>query len=155
MFTGWGVRTLSSRMAAYNPISYHNGSIWPHDTAIIAAGLAAYGFRQEASRLIRGVLEAAAHFPDHRLPELFAGFSREEDDFPVEYPQANAPQAWAAGAVIMMTQTWLGINLSGDRLRTRPLPESPSIDWQDVPFRECLARLTGGRSSAGPIRQIA
>lgn len=160
MFTGWGVRTLSSNMAAYNPISYHNGSIWPHDNAIVAAGLAAYGFREEASRVIRGVLEAAAHFPDHRLPELFAGFPRGDDDFPVEYPQANAPQAWAAGAVIMMAQTWLGVTLAGDRLRTRPLPGSPAIDWRDVPFRDGRTRLTGGgrTSAAGSmaaVRQIA
>jgi glycogen debranching enzyme len=122
----------------------------------VAAGLAAYGFRDEASRIIRAVLEAGAHFPDHRLPELFAGFSRGSDDFPVEYPQANAPQAWAAGAVIMMAQTWLGVALSGERLRTRPLPGSPSIDWRDVPFREALIRLNGGgRSNSTGVKRIA
>src|SRR5438067_2860040 len=109
LFSGWGVRTLSAEMAAYNPVSYHNGSVWPHDNALIAAGLARYGHAREASRIIRAQFEAASHFPDHRLPELFAGFPRREDHFLVNYLHANAPQAWAAGAVILMLQTWPGL----------------------------------------------
>ncbi|MDP2728511.1 MAG: glycogen debranching N-terminal domain-containing protein [Dehalococcoidia bacterium] len=109
MFSGWGVRTLSSKMRAYNPISYHNGSVWPHDCSIVAAGLIRYGFIEEAEQLIRGVLEASRYFPQHRLPELFAGYPRQKGSFPVHYPDANSPQAWAAGAVVLMTQLlfWL------------------------------------------------
>jgi glycogen debranching enzyme len=134
MFSGWGVRTLSSAMARYNPISYHNGSIWPHDNAIIAAGLVSYGHRSEASRIIRGLFDAVGLFPHFRLPELFAGLARSGTDFPVEYPQANAPQAWAAGAIIMMAQTWLGLTRTGGGLRGRPLPGAPAASWRDLPY---------------------
>ena len=89
MYSGWGVRTLSTKMARYNPISYHNGSVWPHDNAIIAAGVAGHGFKHEASRVIRGLFDAVGLFPLYRLPELFAGLLV-DGDFPVEYPQANA-----------------------------------------------------------------
>jgi glycogen debranching enzyme len=134
MFSGWGVRTLSSAMARYNPISYHNGSIWPHDNAIIAAGLVRYGHKSEASRIIRGLFDAVGLFPHFRLPELFAGLARVETDFPVEYPQANAPQAWAAGAIIMMAQTWLGLTRTSGGLRGRPLPGAPAASWRDLPY---------------------
>ena len=95
MFTGWGVRTLHSEMAAYNPVSYHNGSVWPHDSAICAAGLMRYGFVDESHAITLGLLDAAAAFGG-RLPELFCGFSREAFPQPVPYPDACAPQAWAA-----------------------------------------------------------
>jgi glycogen debranching enzyme len=147
MFSGWGIRTLSSRMAAYNPISYHNGSVWPHDNSIIAAGLSSYGFKTEASRVIRGIMDAAGHFPRYRLPELFAGCPRMETDFPVEYPQANAPQAWAAGTIIMMAQTWLGLTRSGAGLKTRPLPGAPAMTWFNVPYQGRAVTVgTSGRS---------
>ena len=82
LFSGWGIRTLATGMAAYNPLSYHNGSVWPHDNALIAAGLARYGFSREASRLIRAQLDAAQHFESARIPELFAGVPRHADEPP-------------------------------------------------------------------------
>jgi glycogen debranching enzyme len=101
MFSGWGVRTLASDMGAYNPASYHNGSVWPHDNAIIAAGLMRYGLVDEAQRIATALLEAA-DFSGGRLPELFCGFSREQVAEPVPYPTACSPQAWAATTPIML-----------------------------------------------------
>ena len=101
MFSGWGVRTLASDMGAYNPASYHNGSVWPHDNAIIAAGLLRYGFVEEAQRIATALLDAA-EYTDGRLPELFCGFSRDEIAAPVPYPTACAPQAWAATTPIQL-----------------------------------------------------
>ncbi|MDQ1594915.1 MAG: hypothetical protein QOH40_1471, partial [Arthrobacter pascens] len=101
MFSGWGVRTLASDMGAYNPASYHNGSVWPHDNAIIAAGLLRYGFVEEAQRIAAALLEAA-DYSDGRLPELFCGFSRDQVPQPVPYPTACSPQAWAATTPIML-----------------------------------------------------
>ena len=101
MFSGWGVRTLASDMGAYNPASYHNGSVWPHDNAIIATGLLRYGFVAEAQRIATALLEAA-EYSDGRLPELFCGFSRDEFAAPVPYPTACSPQAWAATTPILL-----------------------------------------------------
>ncbi|GGH91821.1 hypothetical protein GCM10007170_08890 [Arthrobacter liuii] len=101
MFSGWGVRTLGADMGAYNPASYHNGSVWPHDNAIIAAGLLRYGFVEEAQRISTALLEAAG-YSNGRLPELFCGFSREQVTEPVPYPTACSPQAWAATTPIML-----------------------------------------------------
>ena len=101
MFSGWGVRTLASDMGAYNPASYHNGSVWPHDNAIIAAGLMRYGFVKEAQRIANALFEAA-DYSDGRLPELFGGFSRDQVPEPVPYPTACSPQAWAATTPIML-----------------------------------------------------
>ncbi|GAA1790935.1 glycogen debranching N-terminal domain-containing protein [Pseudarthrobacter sulfonivorans] len=101
MFSGWGVRTLASDMGAYNPASYHNGSVWPHDNAIIAAGLMRYGFVEEAQRIATALFEAA-DYTNGRLPELFCGFSRDQVAEPVPYPTACSPQAWAATAPIML-----------------------------------------------------
>jgi glycogen debranching enzyme len=107
MFSGWGVRTLASNMGAYNPVSYHNGSVWPHDNAIIVAGLLRYGFNVEAQRIASALLEAA-EYSEGRLPELFCGFSREEFDEPVPYPTACSPQAWAATSPIMLVKSLMG-----------------------------------------------
>ncbi|MGO4584002.1 glycogen debranching N-terminal domain-containing protein [Arthrobacter sp. 2RAF6] len=104
MFSGWGVRTLATDMGAYHPASYHNGSVWPHDNAIIQVGLMRYGFVAEAQRISTALLEAA-EFSDGRLPELFCGFSREDFTEPVAYPTACSPQAWAATAPIMLVTT--------------------------------------------------
>jgi glycogen debranching enzyme len=112
--TGWGLRTLARGEARYNPMSYHNGSVWPHDTALCAAGLARYGRRDGAVRLLRGAFEAAVHF-DMRLPELFCGFSRVQGAPPVAYPVACLPQAWAAGSSFMLLQACLGIEIDGLR----------------------------------------
>jgi glycogen debranching enzyme len=106
MFSGWGVRTLSSEMGAYDPVSYHNGSVWPHDNALIVAGLVRYGFVQEAQRVTEGLFEAARHFGG-RLPELFCGFDRDEYPEPVPYPTSCSPQAWAAAAPVHLIRTLL------------------------------------------------
>jgi len=106
MFTGFGVRTLSADMGAYNPVSYHNGSVWPHDNAIIASGLMRYGFVEEAQRVALGLFDAA-RMMDGRLPELFSGFDRAEFSPPVPYPTSCSPQAWAAAAPLYLLRTLL------------------------------------------------
>jgi glycogen debranching enzyme len=106
MFTGWGVRTLASSMAAYNPMSYHNGSVWPHDNALIAAGLMRYGYVEHAQRIATSLIDAAAFFGG-RLPELFCGFDRTEFDAPIPYPTSCSPQAWAAASPLLLLRTLL------------------------------------------------
>jgi glycogen debranching enzyme len=115
MFSGWGIRTMSATAAAYNPMSYHNGSVWPHDTALIAAGLYRSGFVEPADRVAAALFDAASHSRDLRLPELFGGFSRRAAGGPVAYPTACAPQAWAAGAPFLILQAMLGISARADR----------------------------------------
>jgi glycogen debranching enzyme len=114
LWSGWGVRTMSSADAAYNPLSYHNGTVWPHDNSLVAAGLARYGRRQEAYRIVQRMYEAAGHF-GWELPEVFAGLARAETPFPIPYPTASRPQAWAAGTPILLLQLLLG--LRPDRAR--------------------------------------
>lgn len=111
-FSGWGIRTLAVGEARYNPMSYHNGSVWPHDSAICAAGLARYGQREASVRLLRSAFEAAVAF-DMRLPELFCGFPRVPGGSPVAYPVACLPQAWAAGSAFMSLQACLGLRIDG------------------------------------------
>ena len=108
-FSGWGVRTVATTEARYNPMSYHNGSIWPHDNAMIAAGFARYGFRREAARIFHGINAASTYIDLRRLPELFCGFSRRRNQGPTFYPVACAPQAWAAAAPISLLQSCLGM----------------------------------------------
>ena len=109
MFSGFGVRTLADSMIGYNPVSYHNGSVWPHDNAIIAAGLMRYGFVDEAHRVIVACLDAAAG-QGHRLPELYGGLSRSEVRFPVPYPSSCSPQAWAAASPLLFLRTILRLD---------------------------------------------
>jgi glycogen debranching enzyme len=111
-FSGWGIRTLAQGETHYNPMSYHNGSVWPHDSALCATGIAAYGERSAATRLLRGAFESAVYF-DMRLPELFCGFARTPGSAPVAYPVACLPQAWAAGSSFMLVQACLGIEIDG------------------------------------------
>lgn len=110
MWSGWGIRTLSEKCPAFNPFSYQNGSIWPHDNGIIAMGCKRYGFSQEAARIARGISEAASYFVFHRLPELYAGTARKPGAFPVQYLGANVPQAWAAGSVFHLLRAILGLD---------------------------------------------
>jgi glycogen debranching enzyme len=119
MATGWGIRTLASDMGAYDPLSYHNGSVWPHDTAICVAGLARYGHLEAAHGVVLGLLDAAGGFGG-RIPELFAGFPRDDFPVPVPYPAACAPQAWAAAAPVLLLRTLLGLEPSPEGLRCRP-----------------------------------
>jgi glycogen debranching enzyme len=125
MFTGWGVRTLAQSHPAYNPVGYHTGSVWPHDSALIAFGLRRYGFDEDFTQIFEGLLEAASRFDDYRLPELFAGFARAEFDEPVPYPVACQPQAWAAGSIPFLLK-W-GLGLSPDALERRLAIVRPSL----------------------------
>ena len=122
MWSGWGIRTLSARHPAYNPFSYQRGSVWPHDNAIIASGFRRYGLDEEAARVARAIFDAAERFQSRRLPELFAGLARDASGFPIQYLGANVPQAWAAGAVIQLLDTLLGLDPDGANqlLRLRP-----------------------------------
>lgn len=115
MWSGWGIRTLSSNNPAYNPFSYQSGSVWPHDNGIIAMGFRNYGFVKEAAMVARDISEAASYFAFHRLPELYAGTSREPGAFPVQYLGANVPQAWAAGSVFHLLRAILGLNANGHK----------------------------------------
>jgi glycogen debranching enzyme len=119
MFSGWGIRTLAEGQDVYNPIEYHNGTVWPHDTALIAAGLARYGRRQDANRLAIALLEAAGHFA-YRLPEAFAGYPRAQTQVPVEYPSACSPQAWASAAPLLLLRVMLGLEPTANGLVVRP-----------------------------------
>jgi glycogen debranching enzyme len=135
MFSGWGIRTLSSRAVAYNPMSYHLGSVWPHDNALIAAGFRRYGHDEPALRVFDAVFDAATRFRHYRLPELFAGYPRtESEQEPVRYPVACSPQAWAAGALPYALWNLLGLRADapGGLLRVlRPrLPEW--LEWVEL-----------------------
>lgn len=130
LFSGWGVRTVDAEASLYNPMSYHNGTVWPHDCSIVAAGLARYGNTQAAARILSGLFEAACRFPDFRLPELFCGFPRHADEGPVAYPSACTPQAWASGAVFLLMQASLGIDIDAKAgVVTAAKPVLP--DWLD------------------------
>lgn len=123
LWCGWGIRTLSSLNPAYNPISYQLGSVWPHDNTAIAIGLKRYGYHTEANRIAEGIFAAASYFEAGRMPELFAGIERQPNGFPVPYPDANIPQAWAAGSIVLLIRTMLGLqaNASQQQLIVQPL----------------------------------
>ncbi len=131
--TGWGVRTLAAGQARFNPMAYHNGSVWPHDNALCARGLARYGRKSSAVRLLQALFEAAVNF-DMRLPELFCGFPRRRGEPPTAYPVACLPQAWAAGSPFMMLEACLGVTIDAARSEVRiaqpMLPEG--IDWLEI-----------------------
>jgi glycogen debranching enzyme len=115
MFSGWGIRTFAADQPGYNPIGYHTGTVWPHDTSLIAAGFKRYGFDDASNRLVSQMMQAAQSFADYRLPELFCGFDRSDAASPVPYPVACSPQAWAAGASFLFLQTMLGLRAHADR----------------------------------------
>ncbi|WP_374711594.1 amylo-alpha-1,6-glucosidase [Symbiobacterium terraclitae] len=121
MFSGWGIRTLSAAEPTYSPMSYHNGSVWPHDNSLCVLGLKRYGFDREANQVITGLVDAASHFAHYRLPELFCGYSRDVG-VPVDYPVACSPQAWAAAAPVALMQAILGLDpdAGAGLLRLRP-----------------------------------
>ena len=132
-FSGWGVRTVAARQARYNPLSYHNGSIWPHDNSLIASGLAKYECKDLAGRILLGLLDASRWADIHRLPELFCGLDRRAGEGPTLYPVACSPQAWAAGAAFLLVQACLGVSIQGASNRIvfdRPyLPEGIPLLW--------------------------
>ncbi|MFL9458261.1 glycogen debranching N-terminal domain-containing protein [Tolypothrix bouteillei VB521301_2] len=125
MWCGWGVRTLSAKNQAYNPISYQRGSVWPHDNSIIAAGLKRYGYHKEANRIAEGIFAAASYFQAGRMPELFAGIERRDDNFPVPYPGANIPQAWAAGSIFLLIRSILGLEADATQQKLKVQPYLP------------------------------
>lgn len=134
MFNGWGVRTLSSDAVGYSPIGYHVGTVWPHDNSMILHGLRRYGFDREAAAVFSGMTEAARDFELNRLPELFAGFSRDDYEVPVHYPLANKPQAWAAGTIPSMMTSMLGLTPEAGAGRLRVIrPVLPDfIAWVEL-----------------------
>lgn len=138
MYTGWGLRTLSSRYPTYNPMSYHNGSVWPHDSAIAAQGMARYGFREEANEVVSGLVEAGRRFPNARLPELFCGFQRDLrfSSRPADYLVSCIPQAWSAGMIFLNLRTLLGMepDLASQHLRLDPAlpPWLERVDVRDL-----------------------
>lgn len=155
MFTGWGVRTLSARERRYNPMSYHNGSVWPHDNALIAAGLARFKKHRHAIWILDGLLQAAANFKTGSLPELFCGFPRDERLGPVPYPVACHPQAWSAASVFMIVQAILGIEVKGfERKLVINSPTMPDwLDWlkiENLKVGDGAVSLIVRRAAEGP-----
>jgi glycogen debranching enzyme len=136
LFSGWGVRTMADSEGGYNPIRYHTGTVWPHDNAFIVAGLARYGYRAEAAQIAEAVLEAATYF-DYRLPEVFAGYRRGRTSFPVEYPTASSPQAWATGTPLLLLRVLLGLEpADGELASNAVLPDKiERLELRDVPGR--------------------
>lgn len=133
-FAGWGVRTVACREPRYNPMSYHNGSIWPHDNALVAAGLSRFGCMEGTERITSALLDLSQSVDLHRLPELICGFHRRAEERPTLYPVACAPQAWAAGAVYMLLQACLGLRIdaSGPRVTLTRAVLPPSVDWLEL-----------------------
>jgi glycogen debranching enzyme len=112
-FSGWGIRTIPTSERRYNPVAYHNGSVWPHDNALVAYGFARYRFGNYALKIFQSQFEAALHFDSNRIPELFCGFPREPGEEPVVYPVACAPQAWSAASIFLLLQSCLGLEIDG------------------------------------------
>jgi glycogen debranching enzyme len=155
-FSGWGVRTVASHESRYNPLSYHNGSVWPHDNSIIAAGMAKYGFREFAGHILMSLLDVSSAVELHRLPELFCGVDRRPGQGPTLYPVACSPQAWAAAAVFMLLQACLGISIDArKKLLTfdRPyLPQGiPQLSIRNWRLGNAAIHIHLERGS-GPVR---
>ena len=156
LFAGWGVRTMAISEAAYNPLSYHNGSVWPHDNSLIIAGLARYGFTREAALVAAGLIDALAYYPDPRLPELFAGYDRADSGFPVEYPTACSPQAWASGAIFLLVASALGCDPSVPSLTGTPLlPDGiTTLRAEGLWFKGQRMALEAERTPAGVLTRL-
>ena len=136
LFSGWGVRTLATGCARYNPLGYHVGTVWPFDNSIIAWGLWRYGFRREAATICQAMLDATNYF-NGRLPEAFAGYDRSRTLYPVEYPTACSPQAWSAGTPLLLLRVMLGLQPEGEHLMIDPaVPDGMGrIELLDIPGR--------------------
>jgi glycogen debranching enzyme len=155
LWTGWGIRTLASSMAAYDPISYHNGSVWPHDTALCIAGAAEHGCWDAVDLLVDGALEATTHF-EGRPPELFAGVSRDDVPMPVAYPSSCSPQAWASASAMLLVRSMLGLRPKADgsglELARTDLTGVRDLLLERLPFR---GRLSSVRVEAGRGQVVA
>jgi len=148
LFSGWGIRTMASSEGSYNPIGYHVGTVWPHDSSFVAWGLRRYGYKAEAAKICRAILEAADLF-DGRLPEAFGGYPRTKTSYPVEYPTACSPQAWATGAPLLVLRTLLGLDSDGKHMIIDPAIPEPlgRIELLNIPG--CWGRMDAfGRSLA-------
>jgi glycogen debranching enzyme len=154
MFCGWGIRTVSALARRYNPISYHNGSVWPHDNALMALGFARWGASDRAGQVLSALLNAATTMDDRRLPELFCGFSRTRHHGPVPYPVACKPQAWSAGSVFLLLQAALGLSVDGWRgaiiFDRMALPQGiDRLEIRGVQIRDARVDLTINRGRGG------
>jgi glycogen debranching enzyme len=155
-FSGWGIRTVASSEARYNPMSYHNGSVWPHDNSLIAAGFARYALNGSAAKVVAGLMDASIFFDLHRLPELFCGFPRRPGESPTLYPVACAPQAWASGAVFLLLQSCLGLDVFAPERRlvfSRPFlpPFLPEVSIRDLKVGDATVDLLLTRHDEGDV----
>ena len=156
LYSGWGVRTLASTERRYNPMSYHNGSVWPHDNALIALGFARYGFQAEALQLFTGWFEASLFIEFHRMPELICGFPRRDHQGPTAYPLACTPQAWSAAAAFGMLQAVLGLSVSATRReirfdRPRLPPNLRELRIADLRVGDARVDIEVSRRGAGVV----
>ncbi len=156
LWSGWGVRTMAAGEGVYNPLAYHDGTVWPHDNSLVALGLARSGRRGDAARILRAMVEAAAHF-EYRLPEVFAGIARDDTPFPVVYPTASTPQAWAAATPILLLRTVLGLEpdratrvLRSEAREVPPWLEGLSLDGVHAFGRRWIVRVERGTVSVEP-----
>ncbi|MBI3928994.1 MAG: amylo-alpha-1,6-glucosidase [Armatimonadetes bacterium] len=133
-FSGWGIRTVAQGEARYNPMAYHNGTVWPHDNALIAMGCSKYGYKREAGQLLTSMFEASTYIDQYRLPELMCGFVRRSEEAPTLYPVACTPQAWSAAAPFFLLQACLGLEIEGEGRRLRlKRPYLPSfLHWLEI-----------------------
>jgi glycogen debranching enzyme len=157
LWSGWGVRTMAVGEGAYNPLVYHDGTVWPHDNSLVAWGLARSGRPDDAARILHATVEAAAHF-DYRLPEVFAGFARDHTRFPVVYPTASSPQAWAAATPVLLLQAVLGLVpdraehvLRSEASRVPEWLEGLSLTGVHAFDRRWMVRVAGGAVSVEPM----
>lgn len=159
-FCGWGVRTVAETEARYNPMSYHNGSVWPHDNALIAYGMRRYGYAAEAARIFEGMFAASTYIDLRRLPELFCGFARQRRQGPTFYPVACSPQAWAATAPLFMLEASLGMSFDPERRNIafhEPLlpPFLDEVTIRNLGFGDttCDVTISGSQSIVQVLRR--
>jgi glycogen debranching enzyme len=155
-FSGWGIRTVASTEARYNPMSYHNGSVWPHDNSLIASGFARYELKASAAIVLAGLMDASIFSDLHRLPELFCGFPRRPAESPTLYPVACAPQAWASGAVFLLLEACLGLSVVAPERRvlfSKPfLPEFlPQVSIRALKVGNATVDLLLTRHNEGDV----
>ncbi len=160
MYSGWGIRTVASTEHRYNPMSYHNGSVWPHDNALIAFGMALHGYKQQTARVLGDMFEAASAIELHRLPELFCGFPRRPGQGPTLYPVACSPQTWAAGAVFLLLQAAMGLQIENGGThvrfdRTVLLPSIHEIRLRNLRLQTGVVDVVIGRDSGGVGVRVA
>ncbi|HEY4256293.1 MAG TPA: amylo-alpha-1,6-glucosidase [Candidatus Udaeobacter sp.] len=155
-FSGWGIRTVASSEARYNPMSYHNGSVWPHDNSLIAAGFARYGSKESVAMVLAGLLDATLFFDLHRLPELFCGFPRRPGESPTLYPVACAPQSWASAAIFLLLEACLGLRVSAPEqtlVFSKPIlpPFLPKVSIRDLRVGDARVDLLLTRHDEGDV----